>query len=92
MGIVQPPVVPLAQPLPTPPRRSFLSKLSPFAASPFSPTAPPATPDRGAPKPPRVRRGEDALDRLLELKQIHAAGLISDAEMQAKREAILGDM
>ena len=93
MGIVQPPVVPLAQPLPTPPRRSFLSKLSPFAASPFSPTAPPATPDVEAPPNPLASdAAKTPMDRLLELKQIHAAGLISDAEMQAKREAILGDM
>ena len=31
-------------------------------------------------------------DRLLELNEVHAMGLISDAEMQAKREAVLKEM
>ena len=87
MGIVQP-AMPLAQPLPTPPRRSFLSSLSPF-----SPSAPPATPDVEAPPNPLASdAAKTPTDRLLELKQIHALGLISDAEMQAKRDAILRDV
>ena len=87
MGIVQP-ATPLAQPLPTPPRRSFLSSLSPFSAS-----APPAPRDVEAPPNPLASdAAKTPTDRLLELKQIHALGLISDAEMQAKRDAILRDV
>ncbi|WP_104163053.1 SHOCT domain-containing protein [Cryobacterium sp. N22] len=38
----------------------------------------------------RRRRAGDEADRLVQLEQLHAKGLVSDAEYEAKRQEILG--
>jgi len=85
---------PASKPAPAPARKPAAAPARKPAPAPARKPAPaPARKPAPAPAPdPNAQTGSDLMERMQKLKTLHDAGLITDAEFQAKRAEILAEV